>query len=117
MGKTTLVTALAKASGHGVVRINLSEHTVSYLSTALWSFLKPVCCRTFIHVQDTSDLFGSDLPVEGTIGLKFAWKDGPFLKALKNGDWILLDEVHVAINTMEDIYIHTLDKYWTRKWK
>ena len=34
VGKTTLVTALAKASGHGVVRINLSEHTVSCLTTA-----------------------------------------------------------------------------------
>ena len=30
VGKTTLVTALAKASGHGLVRINLSEHTVSF---------------------------------------------------------------------------------------
>ena len=29
VGKTTLVTALARASGHHVVRINLSEQTVS----------------------------------------------------------------------------------------
>ena len=29
VGKTSLVTALARASGHVVVRINLSEHTVS----------------------------------------------------------------------------------------
>ena len=28
VGKTSLVTALAQASGHHVVRINLSEHTV-----------------------------------------------------------------------------------------
>ena len=28
VGKTSLVTALAQASGHNVVRINLSEHTV-----------------------------------------------------------------------------------------
>ena len=52
-------------------------------------------CDDHMHMQDTSDLFGSDLPVEGTKGLKFAWKDGPFLKALKNGDWILLDEVSI----------------------
>lgn len=33
--------------------------------------------------------------MEGIKGLKFAWKDGPFLKALKSGDWILLDEVTI----------------------
>ena len=47
-----------------------------------------------LHVipQDISDLFGSDLPVEGGKGVKFEWRDGPFLKALKCGEWILLDE-------------------------
>ena len=40
-----------------------------------------------------SDLFGSDLPVEGVNGIKFEWRDGPFLKALRLGEWILLDEV------------------------
>ena len=43
--------------------------------------------------QDIGDLFGSDLPVEGAGEVRFAWRDGPFLKALKSGDWILLDEV------------------------
>ena len=46
-----------------------------------------------IALQDVSDLFDSDLTVEGGRGVNFAWRDGPFLKALKNGDWILLDEV------------------------
>ena len=40
VGKTSLVAALAEASGHELVRINLSEQT------------------------DVSDLFGADLPVE-----------------------------------------------------
>jgi len=30
VGKTSLVTALAKASGHRIVRINLSQQTVSF---------------------------------------------------------------------------------------
>ena len=45
------------------------------------------------YLQDISDLFGSDLPVEGSKGVRFAWRDGPLLKALKKGDWVLLDEV------------------------
>lgn len=53
-----MVTALAAAAGHRVVRINLSEQT------------------------DIMDLLGSDLPVEGGKGGEFAWRDGVFLQAL-----------------------------------
>ena len=72
VGKTSLVTALAKASGHPCLRINLSDQT------------------------DVSDLFGADLPIEGGKGGQFAWKDGPFLRALRAGHWILLDELNLA---------------------
>lgn len=71
VGKTSLVQALARASGHRVVRINLSEQT------------------------DMMDLLGSDLPSEDGAG-EFTWCDGIFLRALKNGDWILLDELNLA---------------------
>ena len=40
-------------------------------------------------------MFGSDLPIEGGKGVNFAWRDGPLLRALKNGDWVLLDEVGI----------------------
>ncbi|GBP23274.1 Midasin [Eumeta japonica] len=69
VGKTSLVTALAKASGHKVVRINLSDQT------------------------DVTDLFGTDLPTEDG---SFTFKEGTFLKALQNGHWILLDELNLA---------------------
>ncbi|NXX88474.1 MDN1 protein, partial [Centropus bengalensis] len=72
VGKTSLVAALAKASGHCLVRINLSEQT------------------------DVTDLFGTDLPVEGGKGGEFAWRDGPLLAALKAGHWIVLDELNLA---------------------
>jgi len=68
VGKTSLVGALAKASGNILVRINLSEQT------------------------DITDLFGADLPVEGGKGGEFAWRDGPLLAALKAGHWVVLDE-------------------------
>ncbi|XP_038059526.1 midasin-like [Patiria miniata] len=72
VGKTSLVSAIAKASGHELVRINLSEQT------------------------DVTDLFGADLPVEGGEGGQFAWRDGPLLRALKGGHWIVLDELNLA---------------------
>lgn len=72
VGKTSLVTALAKASGNHLVRINLSEQT------------------------DVTDLFGTDLPIEGGKGGEFAWRDGPLLSALKAGHWVVLDELNLA---------------------
>ncbi|CAG9859623.1 unnamed protein product [Phyllotreta striolata] len=72
VGKTSLVTALAKFTGHQLYRINLSDQT------------------------DISDLFGADLPVEGAAGGRFSWRDGPLLQALRHGHWILLDELNLA---------------------
>ncbi|KAF2076411.1 hypothetical protein CYY_002268 [Polysphondylium violaceum] len=76
VGKTSLITAIAKASGNNIVRINLSEQT------------------------DIMDLLGSDLPVEGGTGGQFEWRDGVFLEALKNGSWVLLDELNLASQTV-----------------
>ncbi|KAF9437661.1 AAA ATPase midasin [Entomortierella beljakovae] len=97
VGKTSLISALATASGHNLVRINLSEQT------------------------DLMDLFGSDLPVEGGNSGEFAWRDAPFLQAMKNGDWVLLDEINLAsqsvlegLNSCLDhrgsVYIPELDR-------
>ncbi|KAK3037950.1 hypothetical protein RJ639_030655 [Escallonia herrerae] len=72
VGKTSLIVALGKYSGHTVVRINLSEQT------------------------DLMDLLGSDLPVESDEGMQFAWSDGILLQALKMGSWVLLDELNLA---------------------
>lgn len=72
VGKTTLVTALASAIGMPLTRINLSEQT------------------------DIMDLFGSDVPVEGGTAGQFAWRDAPFLQAMQRGEWVLLDEMNLA---------------------
>ena len=72
VGKTTLVTAMAKVLGRHLIRINLSEQT------------------------DLMDLFGSDIPVEGANVGTFSWRDAPFLTAMKQGDWVLLDEMNLA---------------------
>ena len=74
VGKTTLIQALASVTGHRLVRINLSDQT------------------------DMMDLLGTDLPVADGAGggAQFAWSDGVFLSALKAGDWVLLDELNLA---------------------
>ena len=76
VGKSSLVEALAKMAGMPLVRIQLSEQT------------------------DIADLMGADMPVaaedaaEG--GAPFAWRDGSFLRAVKRGAWVLLDELNLA---------------------
>ncbi len=75
VGKTSLIAALASMSGHTLVRINLSEQT------------------------DITDLMGSDLPVpedNDSSGASFKWCDGALLRAIKNGHWVLLDELNLA---------------------
>ncbi|KAJ1474930.1 P-loop containing nucleoside triphosphate hydrolase protein [Baffinella frigidus] len=80
VGKTTLIEALAKVSGHQLVRINLSDQT------------------------DMMDLLGTDLPVDSSQGgeggggpaAHFSWCDGVLLAALKAGHWVLLDELNLA---------------------
>ena len=72
VGKTSLVGALAAASGHALVRINLSEQS------------------------DMMDLLGADLPAAGGAAGDFAWADGPLLAAVRSGAWVLLDELNLA---------------------
>ena len=73
VGKTSLIDSLCKVLGRKLHRINLSEQT------------------------DFSDLIGSDLPNSNG---GFDWMDGVLLKALKNGDWVLLDELNLASQTV-----------------
>ena len=101
VGKTSLISALAKVSGNKLTRINLSEQT------------------------DLMDLFGSDAPLEDAdIGV-FGWKDAPFLTAMKQGHWVLLDEMNLAsqsileglnacVDHRGEAYIAELDKTFTR---
>lgn len=100
VGKTSLITALAAASGNSLTRINLSDQT------------------------DLMDLFGSDVPVEGGKSGEFAWKDAPFLRAMQNGNWVLLDEMNLASQSVleglnacldhrGEVYISELDRIFS----
>lgn len=100
VGKTSLVSALAKATGNSLIRINLSEQT------------------------DLVDLFGSDAPAEGGKAGEFTWRDAPFLRAMQKGEWVLLDEMNLASQSVleglnacldhrGEAYIPELDKSFT----
>lgn len=97
VGKTTLVSALAKTCGRPLTRINLSDQT------------------------DLMDLFGTDVPVEGEEAGNFAWRDAPFLQAMQKGEWVLLDEMNLASQSVleglnacldhrGEVYISELDQ-------
>ncbi|KUJ07208.1 midasin [Mollisia scopiformis] len=97
VGKTTLISALARACNRPLTRINLSEQT------------------------DLMDLFGSDTPVEGAEAGHFAWRDAPFLQAMQRGEWVLLDEMNLASQSVleglnacldhrGEVYISELDQ-------
>ncbi|KAL2164658.1 hypothetical protein VTH06DRAFT_3875 [Thermothelomyces fergusii] len=101
VGKTTLITALARACGRPLTRINLSDQT------------------------DLMDLFGTDVPVEGAEAGNFAWQNAPFLEAMQKGEWVLLDEMNLASQTVleglnacldhrGEVYIAELDQVFKR---
>ena len=101
VGKTSLVAALAERVGVPLTRINLSDQT------------------------ELMDLFGSDVPVEGAGAGCFGWRDAPFLRAMQNGEWVLLDEMNLAsqavlegLNACFDhrgqVYISELDQTFSR---
>lgn len=101
VGKTTLVSALARACGRPLTRINLSDQT------------------------DLMDLFGTDVPIEGAEAGHFAWRDAPFLRAMQNGEWVLLDEMNLASQSVleglnacldhrGEVYVSELDQVFKR---
>ncbi|KAK4230784.1 hypothetical protein QBC38DRAFT_496176 [Podospora fimiseda] len=101
VGKTTLITALARACGKPLTRINLSDQT------------------------DLMDLFGTDVPVEGAEAGNFVWQNAPFLEAMQKGEWVLLDEMNLASQTVleglnacldhrGEVYIAELDQVFKR---
>lgn len=100
VGKTSLIEILSKKIGIPLYRINLSEQT------------------------DLIDLLGSDIPTDSSS--LFTWADGVLLKAMKEGAWLLLDELNMASQTVLEglnsildhrgsIYLPELDRVIEKK--
>ena len=98
VGKTSLISNLAKLTGHNLVRINLSEH--SEISDLLGSDLPAPLDYDQEEDSSEGDEYSSNPTARknssSTSGPKFVWCDGVFLTALKKGDWVLLDELNLA---------------------
>ncbi|RKF56890.1 Huge dynein-related AAA-type ATPase [Erysiphe neolycopersici] len=101
VGKTTLIAALALACNQSLTRINLSEHS------------------------DLMDLFGTDVPIDSAEICQFEWRDAPFLQAMQKGEWVLLDEMNLApqsvleglnacLDHRGEVYISQLNKTFKR---
>ncbi|MGB3081935.1 MAG: AAA family ATPase, partial [Candidatus Omnitrophota bacterium] len=69
--KTSFVRHAAYITGHNFMRINLDAQT------------------------DTTQFIGQHLPKEGTEG-DFEWHYGDLIRAMKEGYWVLLDEINLA---------------------
>jgi midasin len=81
-GKTTLVQYLAARCGHNVVRINNHEHT---------------------DVQEYTGGFAADS--HGSL----AFQDGLLVRALRCGDWVILDELNLAPSEVLEALNRLLD--------
>jgi hypothetical protein len=117
VGKTSVVLALARVSGHAVTRINLSEQTD--MADLLGSDLPAPSPVTTGDGNDCSSGVGGGVAGSSSDGggggrydsatttvnamsamERFRWCNGPLLKALMNGDWVILDELNLASQTV-----------------
>ena len=100
VGKTSIISHLASQSGHKLVRINLSEH--SEISDLLGTDLPSSALGGDESDRGNGMTEGlSEAKLDGTSSSssgapRFKWSDGVFLAAMKRGDWVLLDELNLA---------------------
>ena len=92
IGKTAIITYLANLlgkniDGNGVARINFSESTTK------------------------EQLFGSYIPKVIDGKRSFQWTDGSVVRALRNGNWIIFDEINLAPPEVLEEITHLLISY------
>ncbi|KAI6225913.1 ATPase family protein [Aphelenchoides besseyi] len=80
-GKTSILTHLAKRTGHRLHRINNHEHT------------------------DVQEYFGSYVADEKN---QLVFREGILLQAMRNGDWVILDELNLAPTEVLESFCPTL---------
>lgn len=88
VGKTSLITYLAKRVGQVCYRINNHEHTDQQTYLGTYTVSSTACT--------TKDNKGSDNENLKKTSTSLVFKDGLLVKAMRNGYWIILDELNLA---------------------
>ncbi|KAK6056185.1 ATPase family protein, partial [Cooperia oncophora] len=94
-GKSSTVMALAMLTGHPITRLDpfLTNGLGVATVPGLLSFRsgRLISCRSF-YLFRMSD--AAIVTEDGSVS--FHWEDGPILRAIKHGEWVLLDEMNLA---------------------
>ena len=90
VGKTALVEQVAKVTGRKLVRVNLSEQTdmMDLLGSEY-----PITSASSLLDRDTADISADE---DDQDEIQFRWGDGVLLSAIKEGHWLLIDEMNLA---------------------
>lgn len=96
VGKTSLVEQLAKVSGRKLVRVNLSEQTdmMDLLGSEYPTNSSESQPNSTTDEQSTVNSNNEDSDEDEEI--QFRWSDGVLLQAIKEGHWLLIDEMNLA---------------------
>ncbi|RTG81587.1 midasin, partial [Schistosoma bovis] len=101
VGKTSLITYLAKRVGQVCYRINNHEHTDQQTYLGTYTVSSTACT--------TKDNKGSDNDTLKKTSTSLVFKDGLLVKAMRNGYWIILDELNLAPTEILEALNRVLD--------
>ncbi|KAH8857575.1 Midasin [Schistosoma japonicum] len=99
VGKTSLITYLAKRVGQVCYRINNHEHTDQ--QTYLGTYTVPSASQTSKNNSGSNESLQTSTPL--------VFKDGLLVKAMRNGYWIILDELNLAPTEILEALNRVLD--------
>lgn len=103
VGKTSMVKHLARIRGKKIVRMNNHEHTD--VTEYLGSYTVVDSITTISEEKTTAETAGTAeaATTEKTTkrfkkekDISFVYKEGALVSAVRNGDWVLLDELNLA---------------------
>ena len=123
IGKTTIIQNIAKKLNKKIHRVNLSEHTdmidligsqfpISDNSNLTYSNnINSNNLNENLNLSNfnNSNIDNSNNSKNNNLKTKFKWIDGILLKAMKNNDWLIIDEMNLANQSILEGLNNVLD--------